>query len=414
MAMVFRLGTSNGASAPTGAVPRARPRVRVRTRRLAFEMFEPRLPLAAVPGLLPTLDLPATDAPSWTEVADSVCEATSAAAICESEASDGAAPREEEANSDARPPIIGPLRDDTGNSSDGDSLAIAPEPVSSFATLAGSPNGFVVEDNRGATHSSTGSPDDSASLDRRDPGPLPPVFDLGATRRDAEGERRQWTDAVTMRYPLVWSVPPGQGSAAAFPPRAAASGAGFLDVGRVVTSATGRLAPVSASQILTDSAPSGESAASLAMELESEGVLHARGASKPLADATSRRPLLAGENRSQRLVLLASARSRLQNREAAATVLLRDPRTETPATPIPVDGRSGDGGDRPGGADTRRSDLGILQRLSRPTEPSADDRVSRSTMEGIAAFFFLAAGWFRRRPSAASCQSSLLETQGRC
>jgi hypothetical protein len=390
------------------------------------------LPLACIPLLpatdLPVIEMPVIDTPAiempaadeLAEVAERGGEASFAlptpeypgsgdAALCLEESC------QEEVHSDARRREICLDESDPSDVPEWNSLDAGPEPNWLFATLEESPGRFV-ESGFGHPLSSSGAErnpadglrDDSASSERRQPGDLPAVTDLGAAWRGAEHERREWTGAVTVRYPLAEGVRPGQGSTDGFPAQGGVSSAGFLDVGRIATPTTGRLAFRSASLVRTEIPSSSTAAASLATEFEADGLAQAPGAPKPPVAAARHRPSLTGENRSQRMVLLASAASRFRTREAAVMVPSPNLPSETSSTPA-TDGRSGEGGDEAGSSAPRRDALGLLHRPSWRDAPPADDPVSRSTMEGIAAFFFFAVGWFRRRQPASCAGGPVLE-----
>jgi len=415
----FRLWPPSVARAqPVRLAPRGRQRRKIRTRQLAFEIFEPRLPLAGIPLLpatdmplidVPLIEMPATDEPAGCEVAESGGEGSFAsparelpgagdAVLCEENLC------EEEMHADPRRPGINPEESDSSDVAGWNSLDAGPEPNWLFATLEDSPDRlaedrlaeplFSLGEERNPV---VGSRDDSASDNRWQPGGLSAVADLGTAWRDPQHERREWSGAVTVRYPLAEGGRPARGSGDAVPAQAVASSAGFLDVGCIVTPETGRRLSIrSASSFRTEFPSRSAATAGLATEFGTEGAAEARVGPTASAATSRHRASLMGENRSQRMVLLASAASRLRIREAALMVPYPSLPPETSPTPSP-DGRNAEGGDEPGNSDSRRDAVGILHRPTWRGDPPADDRVSRSTMAEIAAFLFLAAGWFRRR-----------------
>jgi hypothetical protein len=133
---------------------------------------------------------------------------------------------------------------------------------------------------------------------------------------------------------------------------------------------------------------------------------HPPGSQEKPAAASTMRPSLIGESRGQRMMLLASANSRPRKPAMAPPFSVPASKPETSRVQARDDASSDRSGERRGESGEpgiRPAALGSLSWAPRSTGLLADDRVSRSTMEGIAAFVLLAAGWFRkthRRPRA--------------
>lgn len=398
----FRLGLSHGARArPAGLAPRARPRPPARTRRLAFETFEPRWALTAVPGLWPTGDLPAADPVAWPEFADGVCTPYSAVPPGEFAVRDAADLRRAEAEPVAPLPLIGPLPATTerlpeGSESASDRLSAATDdaPVR-FMELGSSAPQLSDESERSGAD---GAAVDFAAGVLYDPDAASAVWESAAGQPRAEAERRVWTDAAIVRYPLGGTAPATALSTAVGTAQASSS-AGFLDVGRAMRPATRGFASGATAQTRTEFSAA-TPLSSLAVDLNAAGLSQAAAASPQAAAGHRDRLTLVGQSRSQRLLLLVSPDSRLPRRETAALVPGSNPLTETPASPIPLDEPSGEGGDGSSDAALHRSDLGQLGPPARRVEPPDANRISRSAMEGLAALFCLAAGWFRQRRAA--------------
>ena len=148
-------------------------------------------------------------------------------------------------------------------------------------------------------------------------------------------------------------------------------------------------------ELALSDAPSSSLATDWAVDLAADSP----GTQKTPAATASARPSLIGENRGRRMMLLASTGSRPRKHAIAPPIPVPTSRPEASRVQVPGDppsGPSGEHGSETGKSGTSPAALGSLPRPPRTTGPLADDRVSRSTMKGIAAFVLLAAGLFSK------------------
>jgi hypothetical protein len=105
-------------------------------------------------------------------------------------------------------------------------------------------------------------------------------------------------------------------------------------------------------------------------------------------------PSLVGENRGQRLMLLAAAGRRLRDRVDASPPPVYQRPSELLHVPM-QNGNQADKGDD-GTRKTSQAATTLPDRLGAATRPVADDRTSRSAVEGITVLMLLAADWLAK------------------
>ena len=391
----------------------AQRRTKARRRRLAFETCEPRLLLAAMPALLPDLDWAPADEPPWSEVADRTCDVSFAVPVRDWPSSGDADVCPDETTRAAGPSEIQASDGDPRTDSTWISLDAGPDPTELFTTLGEWPD-MTVDDSlalqpfaqRPGPMTVFGAEDPVVSADPRRLAALSAISDAATDGQDAASQRRQWTNAETVRYPWHDGLRPERGAEEAFPGAPTAVAAGFLDVGRTVTPAPHRALFRSGPGTPTELASVDGLAASLGMNSLTEGLAAARPTRTPSAAASGHRTTLTGENRSQRMMLLASPSLRPRIPEPAAAAMAPYlPLDEMHPIQTPSDGPTGAPLDKPEPARPPRDAVGILSRPAGPVEPSAADRASRSTLGGLAVLFVLAADWFYSVCTRASKQT---------
>jgi hypothetical protein len=259
-------------------------------------------------------------------------------------------------------------------------------------------------------------PDDPAGQETASPGSLDglsAISALPAAGSGLEAERREWTAATTVRYPLYDASRPGLGDGAAFPSPATASSLGFLDVGRVATPAATSLRVGTPAWAPSELAGTSSQPDSLETDFATDFSTHAPVVQKPSTLAASRLPpSLTGESRGARMMLLASAGRRLRDRVSASPLPVARESPEIPNVQPQGQDRAKDSGGDTGRPDTERAEAAIPHRLEWANRPLADDRASRSAIEGIAVLMLLAAEWFTK--SHARLQQGQRELPNSC
>jgi hypothetical protein len=218
-----------------------------------------------------------------------------------------------------------------------------------------------------------------------------------ASVSNLESERRDWTTAGIVRYPLHFpnaAMRPGIPDGVAPLSPALASSAGFVDIGRLVSPIRTLRQPAAAFPEPAEIARRD----ALTPSLTPDPLAANTGRSKaPLPSRTSALTTrsLVGESRSQRLMLLASTGPRPSQPNEVSPLPLPTIERETPQVrsdrkipPRAIEEPKKDGQE----AVSRPNARGTLPGNSQTTAPPADDRVSRSTMDGIAAVAIWAAG----------------------
>jgi len=407
--MSRRLRKPNAPAVP--ATIRRTPTRRERKRRarpLVFELCETRLPLAVLHGDWPSIDISPVEDPSSAEIAATSCQASSALVMGDLPSSDKSdrcdrLPVSEESSAEPAAAPGDPDDELAWLTLDADT-----EPVwlaERFDTPRGPNEEAMYAELAARLGAMQGSSLDTAESDRT--GRVRPEVSSGNTGSPAnasnlESERRDWTSASIVRYPLQFSNAAGRplhADGAASPAPALASSAGFVDIGRLA-------APIrTLRQLDATSSGSGEIARrdalipSLTPDPLAGAAVRSNAPQLSRTNAFSNRSSLVGENRSHRLMLLASigARPRQPNEVSP----LPTPIIEREAPQVRVDR------DLPSGvAEKPESDrsatvarphvLGTLPVNSQAPEPPVDARVSRSTMNGLATVLVLAAGLFSK------------------
>jgi hypothetical protein len=392
-------------------------RPKSRARKLGFEIYEPRVPLAVLLGALPPIDTPPLEDSSLVEAVDASCSSSGASRVQDLPPSDKGDPCDLLPVSDESPvesPVESPdVAENPGEELVWIALDGASEPMwvplriddqpglldeTMLAGLAAgvhAAQGFTVE----ATEGDPGGPE-QLSVD-------PSHAGSWASAANLESERCGWNVAGIVRYPLAAPDPAvrsGSAGVAASPTLPAASTSAFVDIGRFNTPKHMLRHLDAASSPLAELAL--KDTANLRVTTDLSGVAPSR----PNAEQPSRgsvplaRPALVGQSRSQRLMLLAWPGSRLRPPSDASPTAVPASDRQTlqgPADPsIPVPAANERLIHGPGSAATA-DDPGNLPLTSRAADSPADNRVSRGTTDGIAALVVIAAGMFSkpdRRP----------------
>lgn len=382
-----------------------------RTRRLALEICEQRLPLAALPVSLPLFDSPPADpapaaevfTPDQTAAVDPASDSTQApsAELGELESNPEADSTEAVGEGDVSEVV------------DWNSLGAGPEAMALSATLEESAGGSLEEpssDQPFSLRSAQDQADQPAGPEATSPGRLDgfsAIAPLSSAGSGLEAERREWTPATIVRYPLYDAARTKSGGEAACP--APAPSLTFLDVGSVAAPvATGLRLGVPAWTPL-ELAGADARSENLATDFATDFASPARIAQQPSAPAASHlQPALAGENRGQRLMLLASAGRRLRDRVDAWSPPVSDQAPELPQVQPQVREQAQESADDKGAPETRRAGTAVRHRSEWARQPVADQRVSRSAIEGIAVLMLLAAEWFAKTHAPSSRETQEL------
>ncbi len=368
-----------------------------RTRRLALEVCEPRWLLAALPWSAPLFETPLADPSPAAEVFDPGRTAPADPAS-DSMQAPTADPDQVQNNSDADPSEIADEAD-VSESSDWNSLGAGPQAMSLSATLEGSTSASPEETSSDQPFSGQNPPDEAAGSEAARPGRLDglsAVVPPSMAASGLEAERREWTPAGIARYPLYDAARAKLGEQAACPIPARPSSLVFLDVGRAATPAATSLRLGSADWTPIELAGTGGRAENLQTETLTDLSWPSRVAQKPSALTPSRfQPLLAGENRGQRLMLLAVAGRRLRDRVDASPPPVSQRSPELPQVPTQGQHQANKDGDD-GTLKTSRAETAVPDRFESANRPVADDRTSRSAIEGVTVLMLLAADWFAK------------------
>ncbi len=403
MVPAIRPSLTNPSAARSARRPaRSRQRPPLRTRRLGFEVCEPRWPLTAVLDLTSFEDLTAGDEPFPVEPAAEVCPEHVRATKCVSDVPDPSDPSDTSDTSDTNGGGDAPEWNDLHAGLDPIGLAGALEEFRGECTECADTESSYPQRLAQNQLEESHEPDGTA----RQTGESVASNAAAAVPSGFDAERREWTAAGAVRYPLPSVPPPRSLDDTRVPLQLPAASAGFLDVGRLMPSGTARRWQDPAPLERLEFVPSDTAPSALVNDLAIVE-LSARSAKSPKvsAAATAVRPALTGENRSQRMLLLATARPRKPTlvpplpAPASRPEEIRDIQAREDAPALPVDA-AGSPAVQPSAAATT---LGSLPWSFQAPIPVAESRVSRSAIEGFAVFVLLAAGWLRRphrRPAA--------------
>lgn len=408
--MSRRLRKPNAPAVPATIrrTPTGRERKR-RVRSLVFELCETRLPLAVLHGDWPSIDIRPVDESPSVEIAAASCQATSALVVGDVSSSDKLDRCDRLPVSDESPaePAVAPA--DSEDESVWLTLDADTEPVwlaERFDTPLSPNDEAMYAELAARLGAMQGSPLNSAESDRT--GRVRPEVSSGntgsppANASNLEGERRDWTSASIVRYPLQFPHAAGRplhADDAASPAPTLASSAGFVDIGRL-TASTRPLRQLDAT-----SSESGEIARrdalipSLTPDPLAGTAVRSNAPQSSRTNAFSNRSSLVGENRSQRLMLLVSIGSRPRQPNEVSPLPMPIIETETPQVRVDRDLPSGvaEKPENDRSATVGRPHvLGTLPVNSQAAEPPADVRVSRSAINGLATALVLAAGLFRK------------------
>ena len=376
---------------------------KTRTRRLTFEICEPRLPLAALPMLPLADDMPLVDRLQAAEFIAGSFETSSGDPTHAVPAAPATDLCVEEPNPDASPSEIVVADGDDSEGSSWNSLGAGPKEMSLTATFEEA-NGQSTEQSSwgqeslpllGQTGPNNPVAHEAAGPDRLDE--FSAIAALATASSGLEGERREWTAATTVRYPLADAGRTQPSSAVPFPRQAATPSLVFLDVARVATPTTTSLRLGLAASTAMDAAVTTAPLTSLETEFATDSPARVAAAQKPPAVSTSRARLaITGDSRAQRIMLLASKNPRPHSREQASFL----PDSSWPPEALHVQGQGAErSSESSGGAqtlDVRRARVGIPNLSKGTTGPLGDDRASRSTMGGIATLLLLTTGWLTK------------------
>jgi len=366
-----------------------------RTRRLALEVCEPRWLLAALPWSAPLFDTPLADPSPAAEVFDPGRTAPADPAS-DSMQAPTADPDQVQNNPDADPSEIADEAD-VSESSDWNSLGARPQAMSLSAALEGSTSASSEETSSDQPFSVQNQPDEPAGSEATRRGRmdgLSAVVPPSMAASGLEAERRAWTTAAIARYPLYDAARAKPGEESVCPAPARAPSLVFLDVGRAATPAATGLRLGSADWTPIDLAGTSGRAENSETDFATDFDSPPRVAQKPSALSPSRvQPPLAGENRGQRMMLLASAGRRLRGRADAFPPPVSNESPEPPQ--VQPQGRHQDGqGDGLETLKTSRAGTAVPDGFESANRPAADERTSRSAIEGIVVLMLLAADWF--------------------
>lgn len=400
-------------SPPPGRPASTRRQAQGRTRRLALEICEPRWPLAALPLSLPLFDSPPADPSPAAEVftPDQTAEVDPAS---DSTQAPSAELGELESNPEADSTEA--VREgDVSEAADWNSLGAGPEAMALSATLEESAGASLEEtdsDQPFSLRSAQDQADEAAGPESASPRRLDgfsAIAPLSNAGSGLEAERREWTPATIVRYPLYDAARTKSGGEAACPAPATARSLTFLDVGRVAAPAATGLRSGAPAWTPLELAGTGVRSENLATDFATDFASPARIAQQPSGPAASRlQPALAGENRGQRMMLLASAGRRLRDRVDARSPPVSNQSPELPQ--VQPQGREAttESADDKGTPETRRAGTAVPRRFEWAHQPVADQRVSRSALEEIAVLMLLAAEWFARTHARSSPEPQAL------
>lgn len=394
-----------------------RRRPQSRARRLTLEACEPRCLLAAFPTLLTIPEAFPVGEPAPIEVISGGGEASWHVAPGELQTPHQRAGQEREAVPDEAQVKMDD-QVDTTEDSEWNSLGAGPKTVALPGTL---------EESTGPLqHGSSSQPSLSGPQEDKQPQPSTPseaaeqaspdgfsaVADRSAVGSALESERRQWTTATAVRYPLQGDGGWFPAGAAAGSSAVAASAQGFLDLARTAgppatSLRLGSLSSPRAAFPFEDAAFAGFQSGVLSDLVEPGPTLRK---SQPSV-ACGKQPTLTGESRGQRMMLLVATERRVGDREPARPRPAADGPAE--AAPVPTRGvqrfhphvsKAALVVPQPAGDQTADESPAV-------TVPLADSRTSRSTMEGLVVLVLLAAQVLRnaRRPCRLQPQPVLLD-----
>jgi hypothetical protein len=411
MVPTIRLSITNLPDAqPAPRLPPSRRRPKNRTRRLAFEVCEPRWPLTALLELPSAVDAAAdNDSPPIQDAAE-VCPTPCSVRDGDVPESDDADFGRQEPSSEVPPVEIVADERDNSESPEWINLDAGPEPVWLSASLdesLGSSTEATLSEPftpfGSAQNPSEGSPERGSSARQPSEDSLA-IAAPSAVPAGLEAERGDWTAAGVVRYPWADGSPVSPPVGTKFPPQATTASAGFLDVGRLVTTETARRGGDSALLPRLELALTETPSSSLATDLPAPLSANSPVTHKTPGAAAPVRPSLTGESRGQRMMLLASTHARPRRPAMAPSFPVPAGKPETPQVQARADAPSLPS-DRPrsetGPSSPLPTTLGSIPSPPPATAPLGDGRVSRSTMEGFAVFVLFAAGLFRkthRRP----------------
>lgn len=397
--MFGRRTTSLPGAQPSHRRAEQRGQAQGRMRRLALEVCEPRWLLAALPWSVPLLDASLADpspaaevfTPGRTALADPASGSIKAPTAARDRS--GNVPGADPAEIDG---------DDGSETSDWNSLGAGPETMTLSATLEGStiasPEEETWSDPPDSLRSEQNQPDEPAGPEATNPGSLDGLSAMRAPAASGSGleaERREWTPAGIVRYPLYDAPRTTLGGQAVCLAPARARSLVFLDVGRAATPVARSPRPGSADGTPMELAQSNGRFENLETEFATDLARPSRAAQNPSAAAPSRfQPSLAGENRGQRMMLLAAAGRRLRDRVDASPPPLYHRPPELPHVPMQNDNQASKGDDET--LKTSPAATTLPDRLGAATCPVADDHTRRSAVEGTTVLMLLAADWFAK------------------
>lgn len=371
-----------------------------RTRRLVLEVCEPRLLLAALPWSDPLLDTSLADPSPAAEVFTPGRPAPADPASDSLDAPTADSDRLEDIPDTDPAEIAG--EDDGSETSDWNSLGAGPEGMPLSATLEESTIASPEEENwsdPSSLRAEQNRPDEPAGTEATGPGRLGGLSALPASAAAGSGleaERQEWTPAGIVRYPLYDAARAKLGQQATGPLPARAPSLVFLDVGRAATPAATSLRLGSADWTLMELAPTSGRFENLKTEFATDLARPSHDAQNPLAAVPSRsQPSLAGENRSQRMMLLAATGRKLRDRVDASPPPAYRGSPQLLQVPMQNDNQANKSDD--GTPKTSQAATAVPDRFEAASRPVADDRTSRSAVEGITVLMLLAADWFAKR-----------------
>jgi hypothetical protein len=382
-------------------------RPKSRARKLAFEIYEPRIPLAVLLGAPPSIDIPSLEDSSVVEAVAASCSTSDASRIQDLPSSDKGAPCDllpvsDHSSVESSDVYENPDEELVWITLDGVSeprwvpLRIDGQPgLLDETMLAGLAAG--VHAAQGLTVEATDGDPGAAGQPRvgsHHAGSL-------AAAGNLQSERCEWNVAGIVRYPLG---APESGAGQSFAGVAAsstsptASTAAFVDIGRLPTPKHMLRHHDAASSPLAELALKDAATLRVTTERSSEAPSRANVEQSSRISVAPARPALVGQSRSQRLMLLAWPGSRLRSPSDAAptSVPASDrqtlPSPADPSIPVPA---ANERLIHPESAATA-DDPGNRPLTSRAADFPADKRVSRGTTDSIAALVVIAAGMFSK------------------